>query len=275
MNRHKYGLGSIPDMDDPSATALERVEFLAASPTRLRLLDAVAEDPAVPETLTERTGIARSTLRRNLAALVDRGYLSHSATSGEYSLTVAGSVVRQALHDAVATVDRADSLVPFLDHFPVDIPVEPAALAEAEVVGSDESDPFKPVATIRERFGDSTTAHGFLPVINPLYLKGLRAYAGTGHSVELIAPRAAYDSRAADAPEAFRTVASSPDVELLVSPKVPAYAVGFLDGDAVLGAFDEHRRTHSVLHAGPDSAVADWAETKYEAVRETAAPFEG
>jgi len=274
ISNHKYRLGTMPGMDDPSATALEGLEFLAASPARLRLLDAVAEDPAVPETLTERTGVPRSTLRRNLAALAERGYLSHSATSGEYSLTVAGSVVREALHDAVATVDAADSLVPFLAHFPEDIPVEPSALAECEVVGSDSSDPFRPVSLIRARFGDSTSARGFLPVINPLYLKGLRDYADTDRTVELVAPRSAYESRRTDSPDEFRAVASASNVDLLVADAVPDYAIGFLDGAVVLGAFDEHRRTHSVLRADPDSAVADWAAARYEAVRETAEPYE-
>lgn len=270
IDSHKYGLVTMAGMDDPPATALERVEFLAASPARIRLLDAVAEGPAVPDALSERTGIPRSTLRRNLTALVDRGYLSHSATSGEYTLTVAGDVVRKALHEAVGCVDRADSLVPFLAHFPEDIPVEPSALADCEVVGSDSSDPFKPVSRIRARFGDSTTARGFLPAINPLYLQGLRTYADTDRTVELIAPRAAYDSRAADSPEGFRAVASAENIDLLVSEDVPDYAVGFLDGEVVLGAFDDHLRTHSVLCSEPGSAVADWAETRYEAVRGTA-----
>lgn len=260
-------------MDDSSTDALESLEFLSSSPVRVRILDALAAEPATAQAIEAETGVPRSTLRRNLGELVDRGYVRRSAASGTYSLSAVGDAVRKTIRSTMATVADAEALAPFLEHFPESVPVSANALADCEVVGSGAAEPFEPVSAVRDRLRGSERVRGFVPVINPLYLKGLHAWVGDDRPFELVAPRSAYASRFDRSPDRLRDIAAASNVTLYESEAVPEYALGFLDDEVLLGAFDDHMRTHSVLFADHDAPVTEWANERYDAIRETAREF--
>jgi predicted transcriptional regulator len=257
-------------MIDSSTDALAALEFLASSPARVRILDALADGPATARELADQTGIPRSTLRRNLGELVDRGYVARDAAASTHALSAVGVTVRETVRDAMATVADAKALVPFLDHFPAELPVEASAISDADVVGSLTDDPFRPVSATRERLRNGGDVCGFVPVINPLYLKGLHACVGEDRDVEVAAPRSAYAARVADDPERVHDIVDSSNVHLFEAETVPDYALGVGDHEVLLGAFDDHMRTHSVLFGERDGPVGDWAADRYADVRETA-----
>lgn len=262
-------------MDEPERNALESVEFLAASPVRLRILNALADGPAEPSRLEERLDVPRSTLRRNLSELVDRSYVARAATRSEYELTDVGVIVRDAVRDLASTVAAADSAIPFLRRFPVDIPVPTETVLSCDVTTIAAETPFDPISVVKDRIVSGKSVRGFLPVINPILLDSLESIVDRGVSVSAIAPSSAYEPLEANFGEAFDAVASASNVHLYVSDDVPEYSVGFVDETALLGAFDEHMRTHSVLQATAESPVYEWALEQYERVERTAAPYGG
>jgi len=68
---------------------LEDIAYLSRSDTRMEVLDVLAGAPHTPREITERTDIPRSTLRRTLTEMGERGWVERT-TDGEYILTATG-----------------------------------------------------------------------------------------------------------------------------------------------------------------------------------------
>lgn len=252
-------------MSRPVLDALERLEFLSSSPNRYRLLDALVDDAATPTELGERLEIPRSTLRRNLAALERRGYVSRLPSENRYECTTVGATVRDAFGKALERIERADSLVPFFEDFPADLPSS-IEFESCEVVVSTTDGPYEPVSRVRRTLEGSSRARGFLPTINPVYVDPLCECADRGLTIELIAPEAAYEAVQSARPDAVEKFESIPEIHLFQSPSVPEYALGWIDDELVLGAFDANMRTQSVLFVS-DPSVDEWALERYETVQ--------
>jgi predicted transcriptional regulator len=107
---------------------LEDVAYLSRSETRTRVLDVLGAAPHAPRALAERTDIPRSTLRRTLTEMVERGWVERTL-DGEYVLTAPGEHVAaeteqyldaigaiRTLGDAVAWLPN-DELTVDLRHF--------------------------------------------------------------------------------------------------------------------------------------------------------------
>lgn len=261
-------------MDDSMRDALETLEFLVSSPVRPRIVAALADGPMAGRRLQERLEVPRSTLHRNLSALVDRGFVSRSASAAEYELTPTGETVNEAVSDALTAVERAQSIRPFLEYFPAELPTTSESVAAAEVVVSDVEAPFDPIATVESQIVDGETVRGFLPVINPLYVDALRRSAETDVSVDVIAPPSSYERVERNHHDAFEAIVEQPSIRLYESDSVPQYAIGFVDDTVLLGAFDEHMRTQSVLRADSRTPIWDWAANRYAELEPTADRFD-
>ncbi|APX96189.1 helix-turn-helix transcriptional regulator [Natronorubrum daqingense] len=257
-------------MDTSTQEALETVEFLASSPVRLRICSVLADGPQEIQALKSRLEAPRSTLHRNLSALVERGILSRSPAANEYSLTATGEVIHGTFSKAVSTVERAHSLEPFLEYFPDSVSLTTETILTAEVVSAAVDAPFDPVSTVKSAVVAGETVRGFLPVINPTYVDGLRQGLEKDVRIEILAPPTAYERLASTHTETLERLEASPSVQLYESSAVPEYAVGFVDETVLLGAFDDHMRTHSVLQDRAGSALWEWAHERYERVKTTA-----
>lgn len=254
--------------------ALEELEFLAASPNRRQILETLSERVRTPDSLGDALELPRSTLQRNLSALEERGYVTHHATENSYELTTAGELARSALADALSTISTATTLAPFVEQFPVDLPVDSETLADCEVVLATASDPYQPVSAVKEAVDAAEHVRGFMPTVNPLYIESVRKYEVGDISLEAIAPPDAYETLTESYEAIVERMAESPTISLYESANVPDFVVLFAGETLLLGAVDEHRRTHSILRAPACSPVSDWAEQRYETVKDEAAEFE-
>lgn len=261
-------------MDESALDALETVEFLAASPVRPQLVTALADGPTERRRLESRLEAPRSTLHRNLSELVDRGLVSRSAAADEYELTVTGEIVSESLAELLSVVERTESLRPFLEYFPAELPVDDDALADAEIVAAAADAPFDPISTVESILVDGDSVRGFLPVINPVYVDALRRSIENDVSGDVIAPPATYERLAETHSDAFAAISEAPSIRLYESTAVPNYGVGFVDETVLLGAFDDHMRTHSVLRADAETPIWDWAQERYADLEATARRLE-
>lgn len=260
-------------MDSSAEAALERLEFLTTSPNRLRLLRSLSKDAASPDALGEELKLPRSTLRRNLTALEEQGYVSYAATKNRYEITVAGELACEAVEDALSTVGLAASLSPFFERFPVELPVDTDALKSCNVTASTTDTPFEPLYHVRRDVMDGTEVAGFVPTINPLYLETLRECIPKELTVEIIAPPTGYESASPEYDETLTALEAADNVTLYESSAVPDYALGIVDERVLLGAFDERMRTHSVLGAPSQPELLAWAKEKYDEIESTATPY--
>lgn len=254
---------------DEQEEVLAELEFLSASPNRLQLLGALSEGAETPDSLGDHLGLPRSTLQRNLSALEERGYVAYLPAENTYEVTTAGELARSALTGALSTVSTARTLAPFLEQFPVDLPVESETLADCEVVLATPTDPYGPVSAVKKAVGAAGQVRSFMPTVNPLYIESVRKYDLEDVSLEAVAPPGAYDALADTYGELLDKMAASPTVDLYESTAVPDYVLVFAGETLLLGAVDEHMRTHSILRAPADSPVFEWAKQRYRTVKET------
>lgn len=103
--------------DPPPEEVLEDMVYLSRSETRLQVLTVLATSQRTPRDLSEVTDTPRSTLRRILTELVERGWADRT-TDGEYVATRAGEEVAAETEryigalQGIRTLDGAISWLP-------------------------------------------------------------------------------------------------------------------------------------------------------------------
>lgn len=259
-------------MEGSVEAALDRLEFLVASPNRYRLLRLLSESAAPGDVLGEELDLPRSTLRRNLTALEEQGYISHDVTENRYEITVAGKIACEAVGDALSAIELGSSLGPFFERFPVGLPVSLDTLMSCDITVSTTDTPFEPLYHVRRSVMNSTSVRGFLPTVNPLYVETLHECITEDLTLDVVVPPGGYESASPDYDEAFEAINASENITLYESSAVPEYALGIVDDTVLLGAFDERMRTHSVLEASSHSELLQWAAEKYDQVKANATP---
>jgi predicted transcriptional regulator len=152
-----HELSSMPgDAAPRPEDVLEDVAYLSRSATRTRVVDALAAAPYTPRSLAQHTDIPRSTLRRTLTEMVERGWVERTL-DGEYVLTATGERVAaetdrylesmraiRTLGDAVAWLP-SDELTVDLRHF-----------ADATVRRPEPNATSAPSTVVTERLRDAT-----------------------------------------------------------------------------------------------------------------------
>lgn len=72
-------------------TALDEIEFLARSPNRIRVLDALTAEPIERYDIEDATGVSRATLGRILDDFEERGWVTREGR--QYETTHVGNYV--------------------------------------------------------------------------------------------------------------------------------------------------------------------------------------
>lgn len=96
-------------------TALDHIEFLARSPHRVEVLEALADAPRTRHDLRDRADVSRITIRRMLEDFEDRGWVRHD--DGQYEATPRGRYVAAEftrLHGNVEAVEDLQDAVSWL-----------------------------------------------------------------------------------------------------------------------------------------------------------------
>ncbi|PSQ02829.1 winged helix-turn-helix domain-containing protein [Halobacteriales archaeon QS_5_70_17] len=264
---------------------VEAIAFLAGSETRVRLLEELAgstDSDSDPEAeaeglsrgdLRERLDAARTTITRNLEALIDRGWVRE--TEGRYVATPAGRLVAGALANARAAVGTADRLTPFLRWFPADEPEPPVeALRGARVVTGESGDPYAPVNTIVNCIRRSGGGRVLLPFL------GLHAFEachervvedGTTHEV-VVTPAVAETLRTGDYAGLFADLRACDRFAAYVYDGEIPYYLGLIDEREVEIGVDEDGTPRALLRSEAPE-VREWAEAVYERYRAPARPI--
>lgn len=118
------------------ASTLEDIEFIARSPHRVEVLDALADAPRTRHELKERADVSRITIRRLLEDLEERGWIEHD--DGQYEATASGRVAAREFARLQANLSVADQLDDALEWLPTnDFDFDLAYLRDADVLPSE------------------------------------------------------------------------------------------------------------------------------------------
>lgn len=149
------------------------VEFLAGSPNRIAVLEAVTTEPRTRDELKERTGLSHVALSRALSDLEERAWLLR--TGHQYAPTPLGEVVTVEFRRLLDNLEAADALGDVLRWLPMEaFGFDLRRLRDATITRPTEADHTASVryavALIREaeRFRAVATGVGY-EVIEALY----------------------------------------------------------------------------------------------------------
>ncbi|NHN47975.1 helix-turn-helix domain-containing protein [Halostella sp. JP-L12] len=139
----------ISGSEDVPEEALSDVAFLARSVNRIRVLGTLSREAYPPRELTERTETSRSTLRRILSELEDRGWAKRNS-DGDYGATVTGKLVVEELAPFVRTMETIRRLDDVVTWLPLEeIPLE--HFSDATLIGQSPNNPLAPASFLTER----------------------------------------------------------------------------------------------------------------------------
>lgn len=116
------------------------VAYLSRSANRLRILEVLAGASRTPRAIADGTDIPRSTLRRILAELEERGWAERT-TDGEYVLTATGECVAAETERYVGALAAIDALGEAVGWLPSDeLTVGLHRFDDATVLGAEPND---------------------------------------------------------------------------------------------------------------------------------------
>lgn len=261
-------------MDASLDRQLDPVRFLASTPVRLHILEALAEGPLSKGRLRDELGVPRTTLRRNLAALSERHWVTEDLETNRYRLSVAGRFAVERFSDAVAALDTASTAGAFLGQFPEELPVDTETLSRLSFRTVTRQDPHRPVTAVRDALAESDQLHCFTPVLNPVYVPVVTELVAEGFEFHVVAPSSLYETCERNHPEALATLQGAETAKLRVNDAIPEFGLGLLDDRLLLGAHDERMQPHAVAAASREiESLEEWATDRYSRYLESSEPL--
>jgi predicted transcriptional regulator len=248
----------------------EHVAFLAGSENRVRILEALREQPRRQCKLVRECGLSRSTVHRALSGLAAREWIRNE--SGQYRLTAGGQLVLEryaALETAIERVDEWGSFLNRLGDVATTFP--PAALDDATMITVSPENPHAAIGHLADAFAESNTEtfRGISPVVSPVLNEAARELLGAGVSMELLIDESVLDTSRSAYPGALDDAYTGENFKLYLSPDELGFGLTILDGRVLITTHDEQGVLRECLDGTNDALVA-WARDIYAEYRAAA-----
>lgn len=256
---------------------IEPIEYLARSPSRLRVLDAIADCPRSRTELKDSTDVSRVTLSRMLSNFEDRGWIDR--TNGEYTVTAEGAYVAEEVGQLLgnlATLDHLDGAMSWLpvEAFTFDL----ARLRDADVSTADWGDHTGQIRAVVDSLEGGTCIRATASGVSRDVLAALRtATVEDGATLEAVLDQTALEIVRGD-PELARQVRdmqaqAGVDVRAYAGPAEPLLMVTVCDETVILCGHDPDGPPPGTLET-TDEQVRDWAASYIDEIRSAASPVD-
>jgi predicted transcriptional regulator len=251
----------------------ETVAFLANSENRVRLLNAIAENPKTRADLHEETSIPRATLGRILSDLEARGWIRQDGT--HYEATPESTHLVKAFDTLVDTVAALDELQDLVQWVPTEeVGFDLGRLRDAHITRPNPADSIAPVRRAMTILQEADELLGLTSMFAPDALRANHnAVRNHGQQIEVVFTPTVIDIVTAEA-ETRRLMR-----ELLAAGSVTAYQyndelaypynIWIIDGEAVIGISDDEGAPRAVIETD-DSKIREWVRATIDAHREHA-----
>jgi len=257
--------------------AIDEIELLGGSTTRIRLLSALsASEAAEKAKLRERFEVSRTTLIRNLDELIERGWVREDPGS-EYRLTASGQMVKESLEEMIETVDLALDLQPFLECVdPSEFNLDPAMLADADVTVASSADPYAPANRQIEALRGASEFRGCLSSVSRDLLEEIRQRAPEVEGTwELVVSEEAFEvlrSRSSYS-ELLEDIRENGGLDLYVYGGELPFSVWLYDDLVQVGIEDEEGIPRAIVE-GNTGVLREWGHEVYERRRQEGVDLE-
>ena len=245
-------------------SALEEVEFLARSPNRVDVLEALAAERHTRNELAEATGASQATLGRILEDFDDRSWIRRE--DGQYVATATGRLVAgefSNLLDVLETERELRSIVRYLPTHAMDFDL--GELADATITTPSGTRPNAPVQRLLDLIRDADEVRIFSHAFNEQSLSVIEDRTADDGTFRGVFSQTAIDALAEDA-ELRRRLTAILDADgtaIRIREEGIPLAVTIADGVVHLLLRDEN----GVLQASIDTderAVRSWAHDTFD-----------
>lgn len=249
------------------------VECLSGSPVRVAVIRALRDEPLRPAELTDTVDATRTTVQRILAGFRERNWVIKR--EGAYHVTSTGKRVHDAYETLLSEVARADRYGEFVATMERAAPGFPTeALDDGTLTVADNRDPLAAVDRVadllRARAGKEFRTAS--PIVTQRYNEAATAALEAGSRVELVVDEDVVDASVSDfAPATARAIENDRASAYVASESVE-YGLFRCGEFACVIAHDERNNPRYVFESA-DSAVIDWVDDRYAALRADAVPL--
>lgn len=141
------------------------IEFLTRSKARVDILKQIADAKTMTgRELKQQSNVSRTTVQRNLDALVDKGWTTR--THDEYSISTCGDLIITKLDAFIDELHNINRLQPFLKWTSLsELDIDVTHLSDANVVVSSPSNPYAPVNKHVEALNTADDIRVILPSV--------------------------------------------------------------------------------------------------------------
>ncbi|QZA88172.1 GntR family transcriptional regulator [Salinarchaeum sp. IM2453] len=259
--------------DSSDHTGSDMREIIAKRRSVLKVLN---DEPLWKPELDEQLDVSRSTINRAVNELAEIGLIERIENG--YTSTMAGELGLDLHTEYVEKTNTLARAAGLLEDIPEEIELEPDYLDECTVVLPERQAPEKVLESLAKRLQPKSTVMGFTPVVKVPYVSLLRDHViDNDIAVEVIIE----DTNRCQFPEfasvqsALIDLASANQFQLLETSVSLPYGLWIIEYEkamspivALLGYSDR-----GVIAGGmvwEENSVYEWAEQRYEQVRESA-----
>ncbi len=262
-------------MSERTQAAVETLEFVTRSPSRVRILERLDAEGAVSrDALSAEVDVVRTTLSRSLSALADRGLIRERGQ--RYEITAAGSLVAAGVATALERTEAAVRLRPVLERLDEEwLGIDPDRLTDATVVEATTANPYAPVTHHAATLAEAERVRAVLPATGVDPLETSREAIEDGAAFDLLLAESVAESVRTDRAlaDAFESIVDQPSVSVsVVDRSLPVY-LGVVDRAVQIGVHDDTGLPAALLES-TDDRVREWALERFDALRREARPFE-
>ena len=248
----------------------EHIAFLAGSTNRVRILEALREQPHRKCELATACGLSRSTVHRALDGLEERAWIR--SDDGAYRLTAGGEFVLDQYGALETSIERVERWGPFLNRLgDAATTLPPAALDGAEVIATTPENPHATITHLANAIATSSaeTFYGVSPIVSPMLNEASQGLIESGAHMELVIDASVFDTSKTAYPDALDDAHTLSNFELYLHPDELSFGLVILDDRVLVGAYDERGVLRECLD-GTNETLTAWATEQYETFRATA-----
>lgn len=253
---------------------LNEIKFLTRSGIRVRLLRDLHQDgPRDKYALRRRFECDRTTLQRNLDALIEHGWVEHK--NGTYQITQAGELMTTGLTGCLETLGTAMDLQPFLQWMPDDaFDFDIKYLTDAEIVVADPSNPDRVLYKHIDKLEAANRFRGCTPHIGRRALEVVwqRVMTDEG-SFEVVIPNESVESLQGEYAAKFAELSAAEQTDILVTDAEVPYYLGIFDDIVQIGNTTDTGMRRAILETD-HHVVRAWAVDTYEDHKQQASMLE-
>lgn len=260
---------------DGTNESIEDIEFLTRSHSRVRILDMLrAADHLEKHAITDRLGVSRTTVKRNLDSLVERGWVSERG--GTYAITGPGTLIADDFDALVGSIRTAKRLAPVTKWAPeTAFGFDLRELADARITLSEPNDPYAPLDRHVDTIETADSVRALLPAIARPAIEALYdRLSADGATGELVLGRAVASTVESNARYArlCEGLLETGRMSIVVSDGTVPYYLGLVDDTVQIGVEDDDGMQRALVESTAP-AVHRWATDTYEEYWNAATPL--